>query len=205
MKDSYANKQGFEKDSARLSTVSFHTVSKLIETLSECSQRKPTNGHVENTSSAPQWVFFEMLTLSSTARHCFVIIQNTVSLAKLPVFRIMQHASIACSINLLSQIIAAAVTIPHGNMNYTFNSINGAIFQGSWAVEYPMILVVAVKRFLAIALPIHARLLSSLKISYAIIACCWIFGAFNAALCLSGQVQTIWDAYIPGFFFTARP
>ncbi|EYC41718.1 hypothetical protein Y032_0559g3456 [Ancylostoma ceylanicum] len=131
-----------------------------------------------------------------------VLIQRTRSIAKLPAYRIIQHASIACSINLVTQIIAVSCTLNRGHMDYTLNSIIGAFFQGSWAVEYPMILILAVNRLMSVAWPMRARYLCGLKVSNALIGLCWAFGAVNTITCLSGQIQTIWLVYTPGFVFT---
>ncbi|EYC07689.1 hypothetical protein Y032_0069g348 [Ancylostoma ceylanicum] len=87
-------------------------------------------------------------------------------------------------------------------MDYTLNSINGAIFQGSWAVEYPMILILAVNRLLSVAWPLRARHICNIKLANVLLILCWAFGAFNTTLCLSGQVQTIWIVPSPGFVFT---
>lgn len=35
--------------------------------------------------------------------------------------------------------------------------INGALFQGSWAADYPMILVIAVDRLLSVVAPFHVE------------------------------------------------
>ncbi|EYC07691.1 hypothetical protein Y032_0069g348 [Ancylostoma ceylanicum] len=131
-----------------------------------------------------------------------VIIHRTELIAKLPAYRVIQHASIACSINITAQIIAASFTLQGGEMDYTLNSINGAIFQGSWAVEYPMILILAVNRLLSVAWPLRARHICNIKLANVLLILCWAFGAFNTTLCLSGQVQTIWIVPSPGFVFT---
>ncbi|RCN48123.1 hypothetical protein ANCCAN_05808 [Ancylostoma caninum] len=131
-----------------------------------------------------------------------MIIQSTRSLVKLPAYRCIQHASIACFINITTQIIVVAFTISQNEMNYTLNTIIGAIFQGSWAAEYPMLLILAGNRLLSVASPVLVNRLCDLKSANAVVALCWSFGLFNAILCLSGQVQTLWIPTAPGFAFT---
>ncbi|KAL6733168.1 hypothetical protein Aduo_003841 [Ancylostoma duodenale] len=80
--------------------------------------------------------------------------------------------------------------------------INGAIFEGSFAVEFPMILILALNRLLSIAWPVRARKLCTIQLASVLLILCWAFGAFIAALCLSGQVETIWKISPPGFGFT---
>ncbi|KAK6733493.1 hypothetical protein RB195_017317 [Necator americanus] len=132
-----------------------------------------------------------------------IVIQKNKSLVKLPAFRIIQHDSIACSINIVSQIVAVASTLADYNMNYTLNWINGAIFQGSWAVEYPMILILAANRLLSVAYPMTSNRIFDLSFANGMVGLCWGFGIFNAVICLLGQVQSIWIATVPGFAFTS--
>ncbi|KAK6016766.1 hypothetical protein OSTOST_17746, partial [Ostertagia ostertagi] len=94
------------------------------------------------------------------------VIQWTRELARLPSYRIAQHSSIACVINVLTQLIAVSFTFSHDNMDETLNWVNGAFFQGSWAAEYPMIFILAAYRLIAVALPYKVDRLCSLKISY---------------------------------------
>lgn len=131
-----------------------------------------------------------------------MIVQWNSSLSKLPAYRILKHGSVACTINILSQITAEVCTFSCDNMNFTANSIIGAIFQGSWAVEYPMILILAVNRLVAVLLPYSMDRICSMTTASVLVVLCWIFGSFNAAICLSGQVQTLWFPRIPGFAFT---
>ncbi|KHJ90691.1 hypothetical protein OESDEN_09458 [Oesophagostomum dentatum] len=87
-------------------------------------------------------------------------------------------------------------------MDYTINTINGAIFQFAWAADYPTMLVLALNRLLAVATPVLFHRICDLRTAHITIGVCTIFGAINGALCLSGDVQNYWDASVPGFAFT---
>ncbi|XGW08374.1 hypothetical protein V3C99_011028 [Haemonchus contortus] len=132
------------------------------------------------------------------------IVQWCKELVKLPSYRIAQHSSIACTINIITQLIAVLATFSSANMNETVNWVNGAFFQGAWAAEYPMIFILAAYRLIAVALPHSVDRIFTLKLSYVLVALCWCFGVFNTALCLSGGVRSVWIPTEPGFAFTGN-
>ncbi|WKX96232.1 hypothetical protein Q1695_012576 [Nippostrongylus brasiliensis] len=65
----------------------------------------------------------------------------------------MVHICVVDAINSATQVIAQAATLTTAEMNPAINVINGAIFQGSWAADYPMILVIAVNRLGGVLMP----------------------------------------------------
>lgn len=58
--------------------------------------------------------------------HCLQIVQWNSSLSKLPAYRILKHGSVACTINILSQITAEVCTFSCDNMNFTANSVSSS-------------------------------------------------------------------------------
>ncbi|VDP13155.1 unnamed protein product [Heligmosomoides polygyrus] len=112
-------------------------------------------GSLYSSYHVPFYVLYIVVGIISILFHVrfIMIVQWNSSLSKLPAYRILKHGSVACTINILSQITAEVCTFSCDNMNFTANSIIGAIFQGSWAVEYPMILILAVNRLVAVLLP----------------------------------------------------
>ncbi|WKX94280.1 hypothetical protein Q1695_011495 [Nippostrongylus brasiliensis] len=132
------------------------------------------------------------------------IILRSRSLYELAAYRILLHLSLANTVNLLAQLTAIAMTLDSDKMNYTVNVLCGAIFQASWAVDYPTILILALHRLLAIFFPFSMdRVFSSQTVNILIILC-YVFGVFNGAICFSGDVQTLWYADIPAFAFVGE-
>ncbi|VDP36831.1 unnamed protein product [Heligmosomoides polygyrus] len=104
----------------------------------------------------PFYILYILVGIVSILFHVrfIMIVQYNSSFDKLPAYRILKHGSIACTINILSQIAAQVWTFSSSeNLPLTTNSIIGAVFQGSWAVEYPMILILAANRLVAVLLP----------------------------------------------------
>ncbi|KAK6732717.1 hypothetical protein RB195_016840 [Necator americanus] len=114
------------------------------------------------------------------------------------------HTSIlvADAVNCICQVTVVVITLRSPVIDWTINLIIGAIFQAAYAVEYPLIFVLAVNRFVAVIFPYKMEILFSRKTSAVIMIACSIFGAFNCALCLSGKIQSLWDPMIPAFYFT---
>lgn len=129
------------------------------------------------------------------------VILQTSSLRSMIGYRFMVHICIVDIINSITQVIAQAATMNSPEMNIDINSINGALFQGSWAADYPMILVIAVDRLLSVVAPFHVEKFFDARSSLLYIALCWIFGSFNFVACLSTQVHCLWDASLPSFGF----
>ncbi|KAK5977883.1 hypothetical protein GCK32_007117 [Trichostrongylus colubriformis] len=154
--------------------------------------------------------FFMVSIVVKHSRSCYIlsnrffqIIQMSKELSKLPAYRIAQHSTVACGINIITELIAAACTIT-GDMDRTVNWVNGAFFHGSWAVEYPTVLLSAAHRLTAVAWPFSVDWIFSMQNCYIILAVIWCFGVFNGALCLSGQVYSIWVPTLPSFVFEGR-
>ncbi|KAK6732718.1 hypothetical protein RB195_016841 [Necator americanus] len=175
----------------------------------------PATSRMEDTVEDPnnnynwpyrQWFFAFNLVIGSivvilNALIIFVILRSR-SLRKMVGYRFMVHLCAVDLINSVTQIIAQACTFNNADMNYMINEINGAIFQGTWAADYPMILIVAVNRLIAVLLPFKTEIFFRADYTKAYIAACLLFGAMNTGVCLSGQVACIWLVEIPSFGFT---
>ncbi|VDM64744.1 unnamed protein product [Angiostrongylus costaricensis] len=78
----------------------------------------------------------------------------------------------------------------------------GALFHTSYAMGYPTIFVLAFNRFIAVVFPKKMDLVFDKKKTMIILILCCVFGAFTGALCPSGEIRSMWDPYIPKFYFT---
>ncbi|VDK61068.1 unnamed protein product [Cylicostephanus goldi] len=133
-----------------------------------------------------------------------LVIMRSNSLRKLAGYHFMVHSSVVDLINSITQIVAQLCTLESYEMNPILNEVNGAIFQGTWAADYPMILIVAVNRLVAVVLPFKVSTFFGEKWTKFYISICIVFGVLNTAACLSGDMACIWTASIPSFQFIAK-
>ncbi|KAL6734034.1 hypothetical protein Aduo_004619 [Ancylostoma duodenale] len=132
------------------------------------------------------------------------VILQTRSLRSMAGYRFMVHISAVDLVNCITQIVAQICTLNTPYMNPIVNEINGAIFQGTWAADYPMTLIIALNRVVAVMLPFKVRILFGDNLTYFYIAACLVFGGMNTAACLSGELACVWIAEIPSFAFTTH-
>ncbi|KHJ76757.1 hypothetical protein OESDEN_23623 [Oesophagostomum dentatum] len=69
-------------------------------------------------------------------------------------------------------------------------------------MEYPLVFMLAINRFVAIVFPLKLEVWFDARRTYMLTGCCIIFGWFNCAICLSGAVELLWDPLFPTFYFT---
>ncbi|KAK5967094.1 hypothetical protein GCK32_007418, partial [Trichostrongylus colubriformis] len=121
----------------------------------------------ESPYRVPFFIFYIVSAVIFIGLHVrfFMIIQMSKELSKLPAYRIAQHSTVACGINIITELIAAACTIT-GDMDRTVNWVNGAFFHGSWAVEYPTVLLSAAHRLTAVAWPFSVDWIFSMQNCY---------------------------------------
>ncbi|KAL6733181.1 hypothetical protein Aduo_003851 [Ancylostoma duodenale] len=131
-----------------------------------------------------------------------LVIRRHKSLWKLSAYRFLLFASAVDAANCAAQVIAVALTFKTPIIDYTTNLILGAIFQTSYAMEYPVIFVLAINRFTAVNLPHKMDRLFTMNTTSALLVFCMMFGGFNCAICLSGSIQSLWDSLFPTFYFT---
>ncbi|RCN33579.1 hypothetical protein ANCCAN_20589 [Ancylostoma caninum] len=95
------------------------------------------------------------------------VILQTRSLRSMAGYRFMVHISAVDLVNCITQIVAQMCTLNTPYMDPIINEvINGAIFQGTWAADYPMTLIIALNRVVAVMLPFKVRLLFGDNLTY---------------------------------------
>uniref|UniRef100_A0A0K0D9W2 7TM_GPCR_Srx domain-containing protein n=1 Tax=Angiostrongylus cantonensis TaxID=6313 RepID=A0A0K0D9W2_ANGCA len=68
-------------------------------------------------------------------------------------YRLIFFGSAADTVNCGVQVAAVAATLRTPVIHPTTNMLLGAAFQASYAVEYPIMLILSVNRFIAVILP----------------------------------------------------
>ncbi|KIH50853.1 hypothetical protein ANCDUO_19065 [Ancylostoma duodenale] len=166
----------------------------------------PDSNQTENFYDWPYRQAFFIFNI--IAGFLFVIMHSqmisTRSLRSMAGYRFMVHISAVDLVNCITQIVAQICTLNTPYMNPIVNEINGAIFQGTWAADYPMTLIIALNRVVAVMLPFKVRILFGDNLTYFYIAACLVFGGMNTAACLSGELACVWIAEIPSFAFTTH-
>ncbi|VDM64504.1 unnamed protein product [Angiostrongylus costaricensis] len=147
------------------------------------------------------YIFFGCILLVLNLQ-TMLVIRRSKCLWALSAYRLIFFSSAADAVNCGAQVAAVAITIRTPVIHPTLNSFLGALFQTSYAMEYPTILILASNRFIAVVFPKKMDHVFDKKKTMIILILCCLFGAFNGALCLSGEIRSIWDPYIPKFYFT---
>ncbi|EYC07727.1 hypothetical protein Y032_0069g365 [Ancylostoma ceylanicum] len=133
-----------------------------------------------------------------------LVIRRHKSLWKLSAYRFLLFASAVDAANCAAQVTVVALTFRTPDIDYTINLILGAIFQTTYAMEYPVIFVLAINRFTAVIMPHKLDRLFTMNITLVLIVFCVLFGGFNCAICFSGHIQSLWDPLFPTFYFTGQ-
>uniref|UniRef100_A0A0K0D9V9 7TM_GPCR_Srx domain-containing protein n=1 Tax=Angiostrongylus cantonensis TaxID=6313 RepID=A0A0K0D9V9_ANGCA len=131
-----------------------------------------------------------------------MVIRRSKSLRTLSAYRIIFFGSTADAVNCAVQVAVVAFTLRAPVIHPTLNSFMGALYQTMYAMEYPTILVLAFNRFIAVVFPKKMDFIFDEKKTMIILILCCLFGAFNGALCLSGEIRLLWDPSIPSLYYT---
>uniref|UniRef100_A0A0K0D9W0 7TM_GPCR_Srx domain-containing protein n=1 Tax=Angiostrongylus cantonensis TaxID=6313 RepID=A0A0K0D9W0_ANGCA len=131
-----------------------------------------------------------------------MVIRRSKRLWVLSAYRLIFLSSAADGLNCGIQVALIAFTLRAPAVHPTLNSLLGAISLAAYAMEYPTILVLASNRFIAVVFPKKMDLIFDKRKTMIILILCCLFGAFNGALCLSGEIEYLWDPSIPTFYFT---
>ncbi|VDM55664.1 unnamed protein product [Angiostrongylus costaricensis] len=132
-----------------------------------------------------------------------LVIRRFKCLWALSAYRLIFFSSAADALNCGVQVAVVAITLRTPVIHPTLNSLLSAVLITSYAMGYPTIFVLAFNRFIAVVFPKKMDLVFDEKKTMGILILCFFFGAFNGALCLSGEIRSMWDPYIPKFYFTS--
>ncbi|VDM63511.1 unnamed protein product [Angiostrongylus costaricensis] len=148
------------------------------------------------------YIFFGTILLVLNLQ-TMLVIRRSKRLWALSAYRLIFFSSAADAVNCGAQVAAVAITIRTPVIHPTLNSFLGAIFTMSYAMRCPTVFFLAFNRFIAVVFPKKMDLIFDKKKTMIILILCSLFGAFTGALCLSGEIRSMWNPYIPKFYFTS--
>ncbi|VDM55568.1 unnamed protein product [Angiostrongylus costaricensis] len=147
------------------------------------------------------YIFFGCILLVLNLQ-TMLVIRRSKCLWAHSAYRLIFFSSAADAVNCGVQVAAVAITLRTPVIHPTLNSLLGALSVTSYAMEYPTIFVLAFNRFIAVVFPKKMDLIFDKKKTMIILVLCCLFGAFTGALCLSGEIRSMWDPYNLKFYFT---
>ncbi|VDM55744.1 unnamed protein product [Angiostrongylus costaricensis] len=148
------------------------------------------------------YIFFGSILLVLNLQ-TMLVIRRSKCLWALSAYRLIFFSSAADAVNCGVQVAAVAITLRTPVIHPTLNSFLGALLVTSYAMGYPTVFALAFNRFIAVVFPKKMDLIFDKKKTTGILILCSLFGAFTGALCLSGEIRSMWDPYIPRFYFTS--
>ncbi|VDM64737.1 unnamed protein product [Angiostrongylus costaricensis] len=149
----------------------------------------------------PFYIFFGCILLVLNLQ-TMLVIRRSKCLWALSAYRLIFFSSAADAVNCGTQVATVAIALRTPVIHPILNSLLGALLVTSYAMGYPTIFVLAFNRFIAVVFPKKMDLVFDKKKTMIILILCSLFGAFTGALCLSGEIRSMWDPYIPKFYFT---